>query len=41
MYVLYLNISANTLDPLNCARIEAADGTKTADQYMVAAAPTH
>ena len=35
MYVLYLNISQNTLDPLNCERIEADDGTKSEDQFMI------
>jgi hypothetical protein len=35
MYVLYLNISENTLDPLNCIQIEAEDGTKTKREYMV------
>jgi hypothetical protein len=35
MYVLYLNISTNTLDPLNCRRIEAEDGTKSDKEFMV------
>ena len=36
MYVLYLNISENTLDPMNCKRIENPDdGTKTEEQFMI------
>ena len=35
MYVLYLNISENTLDPLNCRQIESDDGTRTEEEYMV------
>ena len=35
MYVLYLNISENTLDPINCRRILAEDGTKSDRQFMV------
>ena len=31
---MYLNISENTLDPLNCNYIEADDGTTTKLQYM-------
>lgn len=34
MYILYLNISENTLDPLNCNYVEAEDGTTTKLQYM-------
>jgi hypothetical protein len=33
--VLYLNISENTLDPINCRRILAEDGTKSDRQFMV------
>lgn len=35
MYILYLNISSNTLDPLNCVHIQADDGTLSQHQYMV------
>jgi hypothetical protein len=34
MYILYLNISENTLDPLNCNFITADDGMSTKLQYM-------
>jgi hypothetical protein len=36
MYILYLNISENTLQPLNCNSILSADGDRTKLQYMQA-----